>query len=186
MNPGSVVRLARSQAQLLVVDIQQKLLPLIHDHDGVIRASETMIRAAQLLEIPLTLTEQYPHGLGPTHPRILAAIGTPPPLQKMTFSVCGDADCLARLNQIERSQVLLIGIETHVCVLQTALDLLRFGMQPVLLADATSSRRESDRDIALMRMRAAGVTVTTIESAIFELTHAAGTDLFKKILALVK
>ena len=186
MNSGSVVRLARPQAQLLVVDIQQKLLPLIHDQDSVLRASETMIRAAHLLGLPVTLTEQYPQGLGSTHPRLLAALGKQSPMQKMTFSVCGDSDCLTKLNQIDRPQVLLIGIETHVCVLQTALDLLRFGMQPVLLADATSSRRENDRNIALERMRMSGVVVTTIESAVFELTHESGTELFKKILALIK
>lgn len=186
MSPSTVVRLARDQAQVLVVDIQQKLLPLIHDHDAVLRAAETMIRAAQMLAVPVTLTEQYPQGLGPTHPKILAAVGKHPPLQKMTFSVCGDQACLTKLNELNRPQVLVVGIEAHVCVLQTALDLLRFGMQPVVLADAVSSRREFDRAVAFDRLRMAGVIVTTVESAIFELLHESGTDLFKKLLALVK
>jgi nicotinamidase-related amidase len=104
----------------------------------------------------------------------------------MTFSYCADQTCRKRITDVGRPQILLIGIETHVCVQQTALDLLRMQMQPVILTDAVSSRRPHDREIALHRMRAAGAVVTTVESALFELVHESGTDRFKKILPLVR
>ena len=104
----------------------------------------------------------------------------------MTFSFCADAACRQRVSGVLRPQVLIVGIETHVCVYQTALDLLAMQMRPVVLADAVGSRRPFDSAIALDGLRAAGVRVTTVESAIFQLVHEAGTDRFKRILPIVR
>ena len=181
-----VERLDRSRAQLLVVDIQERLLPLIDNHQNVVAQAERMIRAAAALDLPITISEQYPKGLGSTVPAVLAAADGAARAEKMTFSFCADAACRQRITAAARPQVLLVGIETHVCVLQTALDLLEMQMTPYVLADAVGSRRAVDHDVALDLLRQAGVVVTTVESAIFRLVHAAGTDLFKRILPIVR
>jgi len=104
----------------------------------------------------------------------------------MTFSFCADEACRRRISGLGRPQVLLVGIEAHVCVFQTALDLLAMQMRPVVLADAVGSRRPSDYTVAMDGLRAAGVTVTTVESAIFQLLHESGTELFKRMLPVVR
>jgi isochorismate hydrolase len=104
----------------------------------------------------------------------------------MTFSFCKDSECLEQIAGLFRPQVLLVGIEAHVCVQQTALDLVSLKMQPIVLADAVGSRRPLDYEVALRRMAAAGAIVTTVEAAIFELAQKAGTPLFKRLLPLVK
>jgi nicotinamidase-related amidase len=184
--PARKNRLAIDRAQLLIVDIQEKLLPHIHDYQNMLAQAEKMIRAAVALEIPVTISEQYPRGLGPTHPTLVAAATGAPRTEKMTFSYCAEPACAKRISSLLRPDVLLVGMEAHVCVQQTALDLLEMQMQPYVLADAVGARRPRDYDIALERMRHAGAIVTTVESAIFQLVHASGTDLFKRILPIVK
>jgi nicotinamidase-related amidase len=179
-------RLDLEQAQLLVVDLQEKLLPHIHEHERVLTQAGRMIRAARVLDLPITVSEQYPKGLGGTAPAILAAAEDAVRLEKTTFSFCADDACRARLSAVGRPQVLLVGIETHVCVQQTALDLLEMQMRPYVLADAIGSRRPLDYEVALDYMRSFGVTVTTVEAAIFRLVRAAGTELFKRILPIVR
>jgi nicotinamidase-related amidase len=179
-------RLDREHAQLLVVDIQEKLLPHIHEHEHMVAQAERMIRAASVLDIPITISEQYPEGLGGTVDSIRAAGEGAVQAEKMTFSFCADAACRQRIGEVLRPQVLLVGMETHVCVYQTALDLLDLQMTPVVLADAVGSRRPRDHDVALDGLRAAGVVVTTVESAIFQLVHDSGSELFKRILPIVK
>jgi nicotinamidase-related amidase len=136
--------------------------------------------------LPIVLSEQYREGLGSTLPDILSAAGDVPVLEKLAFSVWGESPARDRIAALARRQVLLVGIETHVCVQQTVLDLLRSGLTPVVLADAVSSRRALDRDIAFARMQHAGAVVTSVESAIFELTQKAGSELFKRILPIVR
>lgn len=186
MHECQLPRLDRARAQLLVVDIQERLLPHITDHENLVAQSATMIRAAAALEVPVTISEQYRRGLGATTPAVEEAAGDAPHIEKMTFSCCQDQACRARLADLLRPQVLLIGIETHVCVQQTALDLLSMQMQPIVLADAVGSRRPLDYNIALERMRSAGAIITTVESAIFQMVRESGTELFKRILPLVK
>lgn len=185
-NDTCTTRLDCDHAQLLVVDIQERLLPLIHAGDEVARRAATMIRVARELERPVTLSEQYPQGLGATTGVVQEAAGDADKLQKTTFSFCADKACHGRVGGLLRPQVLIVGIEAHVCVQQTALDLLGMQMLPFVLADAVGSRRALDADVALHRMRAAGVIVTTTEAAIFELLRESGTALFKRILPLVK
>ena len=186
MVSAHIDRLDCEHAQLLAIDFQERLLPSITDHAAVLAQAERMIRAAVVLELPITVSEQYPRGLGATAPGILAAAQGATRLEKMTFSFCADTACRQRVSEVMRPQVLIVGIEAHVCVYQTALDLLAMQMRPVVLADAVGSRRPFDHAIALDGLRAAGVRVTTVESAIFQLVHEAGTDLFKRILPIVR
>jgi len=183
---AEIERLEARHAQLVVVDVQEKLLPHIHEHETVVAQIARMIRAARELELPVTVSEQYPQGLGPTASAILEVALDSARVQKLTFSVCRDAACHRHLAAHARPQVLLVGIEAHVCVQQTALDLLKEQMQPFVLADAVGSRRALDRDIALERMRSAGVVVTTVESAIYEMMERAGTERFRRMLPLVR
>jgi nicotinamidase-related amidase len=181
--------LDKSQAQLVVVDVQEKMLAHIHGREDVLAQVVRMMRAAAELELPLTVSEQYVRGLGATVPEIIAAAGEPKRhvrLEKMAFSLMRDAPLRERIVGLRRPQIVLVGIEAHVCVQQTALDLARLGLEPYVLADAVGSRRPVDRDVALERMRAAGVTVSTVEAAIFEMLEISGTDVFKRMLPIVK
>lgn len=175
-----------SATQLVVVDVQERLLPHICEHERVLTQIVRMMRAAPLLGLPITICEQYPQGLGPSAAAIREAGGDAPVLSKMTFSAARDIATMQRVTGLSRPTVLLVGIETHVCVQQTAWDMRERGLQPVLLADAVSSRRPSDHQIALDGLRAAGVCITTFEAALYRLMERAGTDVFKKILPLVK
>jgi len=179
-------RLDLEKAQLLVIDIQEKLLPHIHEHEALVASAVKMIRAAQELGMPITISEQYPAGLGRTPTAITVAAKDAARVEKMAFSVCGDEASRDPVMQSMRSQVLVVGIETHVCVQQTVLDLLAEQHRPIVLADAVGSRRPVDREVALQRMRAEGALITTVESAIFELVERSDSELFKRILPIVK
>lgn len=179
-------RIDRQHAQLLVVDVQERLLPSIAHHQAVIGNALKMIRAAVALEVPVTLSEQYPKGLGSTAAVLVTAAHGAARAEKSTFSFCADAECRERLVAVMRPHILILGIEAHVCVYQTALDILAMQMRPVVLADAVGSRRMRDCEVALAGLRAAGVVVTTVESAIFQLVHDSATDAFKRILPIVK
>jgi nicotinamidase-related amidase len=179
-------RLDVIHAQLLVIDFQERMLPHVGYHDEVVAGAVKMIRAAREMELAITYTEQYPQGLGGTDPRIRAVVGDAPRFEKTTFSVCADEALRRHITSLMRPQVLIVGVETHICVQQTALDLLGMQMRPFVLADAVGSRRTSDRQVALDRMRAAGVVVTTVEATIYALLHESGTELFKRILPIVK
>ena len=170
---------------LLVVDFQDRLLPAIHEAESCVAAAGRMIEAAHLLGVPMVCTEQYPAGLGRTCSSIRERLGDQPAVEKTRFSSCV-GPVVEQLRQLYRPNVIVVGIEAHVCVQQTVLDLLRLGFVPFVCADGVSSRRPFDRDIALDRMRQAGAVVTTTESVIFELLDEAGTDTFKKVLKIVK
>jgi nicotinamidase-related amidase len=181
-----VPRIDADRAQLLVVDVQETLLPHITDHETVVAQSVRAIRAARELGLPITLTEQYPRGLGHTDTAVAEAAAGCNLFEKTAFSAWQDSACREHLLALARPQVLLVGIETHVCVQQTAFDLLAAELFPFVLADAVGSRRPIDRDAALDHQRAAGVNVTTVESAIFEMLDRAGTELFKRLLPIVR
>lgn len=170
---------------LLIVDVQERLLPAIHDGTQVLDATRRMTAAAKVLGVPIVLTEQYPAGLGSTCPTLRECLPDVEAVEKTRFSACV-VGVLNQLANLGRPHMIVTGIETHVCVQQTVLDLLRLGYLPYLCADAVGSRRPLDRDMALGRMREAGAVLTTTESVIFELLGEAGTDQFKKILKIVK
>lgn len=180
-----LVKLDRQQAILLVIDLQEKLLPAIHQAEACVAAAGRLIRGCQALSVPLICTEQYPAGLGPTCQSVRELLGAEVPIEKVLFSACvqGVRDAIAARG---REQVIITGTEAHVCVQQSVLDLLRDAKDVWVCADAVSSRRPFDCEMALERMRQAGAVITTTESVLFELLGQAGTDEFKRILRIVK
>ena len=182
-------KLKRENAILAVIDIQEKLTAVIHGREELEKNADRLIRGARVLGIPVLVTEQYPKGIGGTVSSLRAALEETSgfePIQKMCFSSAGCDAFAQQLTAAGRRQVLLCGIEAHVCVYQTAMDLLRDGFEVHLVADAVSSRRSENKEIALRRLEREGVLLTSTEMALFELTVEAGTDEFRAISRLVK
>jgi len=146
----------------------------------------TLTAALKVLEVPYLVTEQYTKGLGFTIQLLRIAFGEYEAIEKTTFSCCDEPEFIKAINAAGRKNIILCGIETHVCVLQTAIDLLEAGYQPVVIEDCVSSRKLSDKNTAIERMRQEGVIITSLESILFELTRNSGTETFKAISKLVK
>lgn len=175
-----------SQSVLLVIDIQERLAPAIHQADRVVERTRTLLSAAATLALPVLVTEQYPKGLGPTVAPVREALGTVEAFEKVHFSCAAAPGFLERIAATGRTQVVLVGTEAHVCVLQTAIGLAGTAVTPYVVADAVSSRDPWQADLALARMRQAGVQVVSTEMVLFEWMHQAGTPAFKAISKLVK
>jgi nicotinamidase-related amidase len=169
---------------LLVVDVQEKLVPAIADHDLVVFNIRRLIDGAKILGIPVLGTEQYPKGLGSTIPELAERLGPMP--DKLTFTCCGCTDVFEKWQDEGIQKILVTGIETHVCVQQTVLDLLSDGWRVYLAVDAVGSRFPLDRETALRRMDSSGAVLTTTEAALFEWCQVAGTPQFKEISRLVR
>lgn len=170
----------RDRSLLLVVDVQEKMMPAIHDGAQVIANVEWLVRAAQRIGVPVAACEQYPKGLGPTVPALRALVPEEAIRAKTHFSLVA-AGGLAGLPGADRAQVVLAGVETHVCLLQTALELLEEGKEIYVVADCVGSRREEDRDVALARLRQEGARVVTREMVVFEWLAEAATPLFREV-----
>ncbi len=168
------------------VDVQERLFPVISNKEELEKNLITLVKGLQLHEIPFIINEQYKKGIGETIPSLRELVDDYPHFEKTTFSCCGNEDGLAAIKATGKKFVILAGIETHVCVLQTALDLLEEGLQPVLVTDCVNSRKQSDKDMAIQRLIQAGVIPTTYESLLFELTVNAKHPKFKEISKLVK
>ncbi|MEI8094260.1 MAG: hydrolase [Spirochaetales bacterium] len=179
------MRVLLEHAQGLLVDVQERLLPAMDDAPGLLARTVRLVKGLQMFGVGITVSEQYPKGLGPTVPE-LAALLSGPKLAKRSFSCFDDEGLKGALAAAGRPTVILFGIEAHVCLLQTALDLAAAGYHPVVIADAVASRRTSDRDLALARLRAEGITVTSSESLLFELCRTADHPQFKALSNLVK
>jgi nicotinamidase-related amidase len=172
---------------LVVIDVQERLFPHINEHNDLEKNLNTLILGIKELEIPIIVTEQYTKGLGFTLDSIKESLSDDyKPLEKKAFSCCGDDDFLAALRMLNKKNVLLSGIETHVCVLQTAIDLREKGFNVGIVADCASSRKLTDKEYALERMKQEGVYITSKESILFELLKESGTPTFKAISKLVK
>ena len=169
---------------LLVIDVQEKLMPLIPSAAEVIRNIAFLIDAARVLEMPVQATEQYPKGLGATVPELAQRVPQRP--DKVAFSCCAIPSVVDHFRRAARPKLLLAGIETHVCVQQTALDLLALNFRVYVPADGVASRYAIDHELALRRLENAGAIITTCESAVFEWIGAAGTPQFKEISRLVQ
>ena len=171
-------RLDRSRAILFVIDAQEKLMPVISNGEAIARNIERLIRGAKILGVPIVVTEQYVKGLGHTIEPLRNALGDDyRPIEKACFS---------GYRPLDRKQVIVAGIETHVCVYQTVSDLLANGYEVTIVGDAVSSRSEENKEIALRRMLADGAKLSSTEMALFELTVTSGTDEFRAISKLVK
>ena len=187
--------LNRQKSQLLVVDIQARLLPVMAEQERLMANVARLCQAARLLQIPITISEQYPKGIGATVPEVIEACGDSGAaddivLSKMTFSCLREESLARRINELGkvqlRKQVIVCGIEAHVCVLQTALDLRSDGFDVTVIGDAVSSRTADSKSFAIERMRSHDVDVATTEMAVFEWLERAGTAQFKTLSQLIK
>lgn len=184
---NTLMRVTRDNSVATIIDVQARLHPHMHDVESVTARLVTLTRGLTALGIPTLVTEQYPKGLGPTIDPVREAFGDDfAPIEKAAFSCCDESAYSARLAETDRKTVLIAGIEAHVCVLQTTLDLLDGGYDPVVVLDATSSRNPRDQEIAARRIEREGGRITSVESILFELTRVSGTPLFKEISHLVK
>lgn len=166
---------------LLVVDFQERLMPAIHHADRTVANGVWLIQIAQRLGVPVLASEQYPKGLGHTVSAIRGLLPADAFVEKTHFSCAAELDCMRRIDLLDRLQIVLVGAEAHVCVLQTALGLRMAGKEVYLVADGVSSRSPSDVQLALERMRAEGVRVVSREMVAFEWLHQAGTESFRAI-----
>lgn len=178
-----ISRLDRNDSILAVIDVQERLMAVIDRADEVARNVERLIRGMHVLGVPVVVTEQYVKGLGPTIEPIRRALEETSgyrPLEKACFSAA------AFLKDLGRKQIIVAGVEAHVCVYQTVLELLGSGFEVTLIADAVSSRAAENKEIALRRMSSDGVKLSSTEMALFELAAVSGTDEFRAISKLVK
>ncbi len=178
--------LDRNAVVLMVIDYQEKLVPKILGVDTILEKAVKLIRFARELEIPILCTEQYPKGLGSTVGTITAELANVPRLEKTAFGCLGDPKIAQTIGNTGKKQLLLTGIEAHVCVMQTALAALTDGYEVFVPRDAVGSRIESEYEAGLHRLEKAGAELVTTEMALFELLREAGTPEFKKALPLIK
>lgn len=183
-DPASGGLLAGSGCVLVIIDIQEKLLPVMSAKEDVLENSAKLVRFAGIIGLPVLVTEQGK--LGPTMSDLTGDIDNFAPILKLDFDACAVPEFVEALGRTGGRTVLLAGIESHVCVMQTALSLLARGYKVHVVSDAVSSRTPENRDVALGRMRDAGAVISSAEMAIFELLKRAGTDEFKETLKIVK
>jgi len=176
----------RDKSCLLVVDVQEKLAPAMTDPASVIRNAGILMRAAARLGVPLVVSEQYPQGLGPTVSELRALAPESARLAKVSFSCADDPALQQRVKAVQRSLIVIAGLEAHVCVLQSALGFRQAGYETVVVADAISSRAPASREAALQRLRENGVEVATTEMVVFEWLGQAATPEFKELSKLIK
>jgi nicotinamidase-related amidase len=181
-------RLDADRAAILVIDLQEKLLPLIAGHDEIVRATVKLLRGSTPFAVPVLATEQYPQGIGKTVEPVAVCLRerSAAILDKMTFSCCTTDVVRAAITALDRPQIIVAGIEAHVCIQQTVLDLRTMDYDVFVCADAVGSRGRADYDLALSRMQQAGAAVTSVESVLFELCHECGTERFRAMLEVIK
>ena len=180
-----------TNSQLVLIDVQTRLSAVMSDSNSLLRNCNILIESAKLLEIPVTVTEQYPKGIGPTNNELVGTLGSDyRPIEKNCFSSCGSENFIQNIRQHnKRNQVILCGIEAHVCVLQTAMDLLNDNntdWQVFIVADAVDSRNSKNKNLSLTRLQNAGAIITCTESVLFEWMKDSGNKHFKTISALIR
>lgn len=180
------MQIKRENALTLIIDNQVRLLPSIHNSEQMLQNTRTFLSGLRLLSLPMIITQQYTKGLGMSEESMFLHSGVTEYLDKRTFSCWKDPSIQQKIRESGRSQIILCGIETHICVLQTALDLLQEGYQVILVEDCVSSRKSSDRETAINRMRQEGVTITSFESLLFELMETSLCPEFREVQKLIK
>jgi len=180
------MRIKKEDTIAVVIDVQKKLYPFISGNEELTGNIVRLIKGLKTLEMEILVTVQYEKGLGETIEPVKEALGEFDKLEKMSFSCCGDNNFISEIKKSGKKNVIVCGIESHVCVLQTVIDLIEKGYQPVLIEDCVSSRRLNDKRIAVERMRQEGALISTYESVLFELLEVSGTDTFKEISKIVK
>jgi isochorismate hydrolase len=180
------MRIKKSDSVGLVIDIQERLLPVMTNKDQLVKNCRMLVEGLQILGIQLLVTQQYTQGLGPTVTELASAIKDFQPIEKRDFSCCGQPEVMAGLERLNGRNVIICGIESHVCVLQTALDLKEAGFNPIIVMDAVSSRYPVNLELARERFRHEGIMMTSVESILFELTESSSAPEFREISKLVK
>ena len=178
--------LNKEDTVLVVVDVQGKLAQLMYEREKLYKNLQKLIQSAKILNLQIIWMEQYPKGLGPTIPEIADLLPELQPIPKISFSCCGEGHFMTKLNTINHNQILISGIETHVCIHQTAIDLIRLGYEVQIVSDAVSSRTKENKEIGLQKMAVAGAILTSVEMALFELLRVAGSKEFKEISKILK
>ncbi|MEE9496704.1 MAG: hydrolase [Desulfobacterales bacterium] len=171
---------------LVLIDVQEKLVPAMHDKEALLNNLKKMVKGARILGLPILLTEQNPAGLGPTVPEIAELLPEEKPVSKFSFSSCGTEQFIEELKAVNRQNILIVGMEAHVCVYQTAADLVNLNYDVQVVADAVASRTLENKKIGLEKSKAAGAGITSTEIALFELVKIAKGDKFKEIIKIVK
>lgn len=180
------MRIRKEDAVALIVDYQEKLMPVMAEGEELEKRAEIMIKGLKVLGIPIIVTQQYTKGLGMTVPVLQKAAGTEHFSEKITFSCMDDELIKKQVEDYGKKYVIVCGIEAHICVIQTCIDLKEHGYEPVLVMDCISSRKLSDKEGAILRAQQEGILMTTSEAVLFELTRKAGSPVFKTISGLIK
>lgn len=175
-----------NDTMLLLIDVQEKLFNVMHNKEALKENTQRLAQGLKVLEVPVVVSEQNPRGLGPTLPEIMALLPPVTPLEKKCFSCCQAPDIMAAIKAVGRPNILLAGIETHVCVYQTCAELLEKGYRVEIVADAVSSRNEYNKHIGLKKCLALGAAVTCVETALFELVGTAEHEQFKAISKIIR
>jgi nicotinamidase-related amidase len=178
--------LDKENTLLLIIDVQESFRKHIQDFPNLTRDIAILVEASKVLKLPVVLTEQYPQGLGATVKEISACLGEHEYFQKNCFSCCQQESFVKYLQSLNRKQVLVTGIECHVCVNQTVHDLLAMNYSPHIVVDAVASRASKNKEIGLSKMFASGAVPSSVEMALFELLKESGTEAFKAIQRLIK
>ncbi len=171
---------------LLLVDVQGQLAQLMHEKEALFKNLEAMIQGMKVLGVPIIWMEQIPSKLGPTTEQIAALMEGETPIEKFAFSCCGEPGFMSRFEELGRRQVLITGIETHICVFQTGMDLMAKGCEVQVVSDCVSSRTRENKEVGLARLANGGAQITSVEMAFFELMKAAKGDAFKQMVKLIK
>lgn len=182
----SATVLHRDRSFLLIVDVQERLTPSIAEAPKVVEKTGILMQAARRLDIPVLATEQYTKGLGLTVPDLREQLEVSERMEKVHFDATREPEIRAQLAAFDRDQAVITGIESHVCVLQTALGCLDMGVVPYIPADAVASRDPSNRELALSRLAQTGGRTVATEMVLFEWLERAGTDVFRELLPLIR
>ena len=184
---SNISRLSREHAALIVIDMQEAFRPVIHDFNEVAARIAKAVQGAQLLEVPVIVTEQYPKGLKHTAEEIQPYLPKDAnPIEKICFSSCGVDAFQEALTSRQIKQAIICGIEAHICVTQTVLDLLSQGVEVFLLVDCITSRKRESKEVALARLTQAGAVLSNLEMALFEMMRTADSPQFKAVQQLIK
>ncbi len=180
------MRIGRDTSFLLIIDMQEKLVPAVEQPDRIVANAARLMAGAARLEVPTLLTEHYPTGIGPVVPTLRALAPAGAVLEKIYFDAASEPACAKRFAALGRPQVVVAGTEAHVCVLQTTLGLKQAGFEPYLVVDAVSSRKSEDKAVAIVRLRDAGVAAVTTEMVLFEWLGRGDTAEFRDLLPSIK
>ncbi len=171
---------------LIVIDVQGKLARSMYNAEGMLQGITRAVQGAQILDIPVLYIEQYPQGLGPTLPEVSELLGDQAPLSKTTFDCCGNPEIVSAIAALNKPNLLVCGLEAHICVYQSVRSLISHGYDVEIITDAISSRTAENRSLGLARMQSAGARATSVEMCLFDLVQDAASPAFRQLLPLFK